>query len=531
MTFLGFSCLAQFTRQDSLRGSITPERSWWDLNYYHLDIRVDPNRKWIEGTNTIDFTTIEQDSILQIDLQPPLRMLSAVWKSETLKITQEGNAHFIHLSRSLKKGEKGSIRVAYAGHPKVAVRPPWDGGVTFQKDINGNHFVATSCQGLGASIWWPCKDHMYDEPDSMLMSITVPEDLVDVSNGLLRSVEQNDNQTKTYNWCVSNPINNYGVNINIGDYAHWTETYDGENGPLRIDYYPLRENEKRARKQWKDVPRTLEAFEHWFGPFPFYEDGYKLVEVPYLGMEHQSSITYGNGYQNGYSGRDLSGTGYGMLFDFIIVHESGHEWFANNITYKDMADMWIHESFTNYSESLFLEYHFGKKAANEYVLGTRANIRNDRPIIAPYDVNARGSGDMYSKGGNMLHTLRQLVEDDEKWRAMLRGLNKEFFHKTVTTREIEEYMAESLGLDLKAFFDQYLRDVRIPVLEYYHQNSQLFYRWNNVVRGFQMPVGVRINRKDFVLQPKATWQIMAYGNELREFDVDRNFYVRLHRLR
>ena len=321
------------------------------------------------------------------------------------------------------------------------------------------------------------------------------------------------------------------MNINIGDYAHWTETYDGENGPLRIDYYPLRENEKRARKQWKDVPRTLEAFEHWFGPFPFYEDGYKLVEVPYLGMEHQSSITYGNGYQNGYSGRDLSGTGYGMLFDFIIVHESGHEWFANNITYKDMADMWIHESFTNYSESLFLEYHFGKKAANEYVLGTRANIRNDRPIIAPYDVNARGSGDMYSKGGNMLHTLRQLVEDDEKWRAMLRGLNKEFFHKTVTTREIEEYMAESLGLDLKAFFDQYLRDARIPVLEYYHQNSQLFYRWNNVVRGFQMPVGVRINRKDFVLQPKATWQIMAYGNELREFDVDRNFYVRLHRLR
>ena len=206
MTFLGFSCLAQFTRQDSLRGSITPERSWWDLNYYHLDIRVDPNRKWIEGTNTIDFTTIEQDSILQIDLQPPLRMLSAVWKSETLKITQEGNAHFIHLSRSLKKGEKGSIRVAYAGHPKVAVRPPWDGGVTFQKDINGNHFVATSCQGLGASIWWPCKDHMYDEPDSMLMSITVPEDLVDVSNGLLRSVEQNDNQTKTYNWCVSNRL-------------------------------------------------------------------------------------------------------------------------------------------------------------------------------------------------------------------------------------------------------------------------------------------------------------------------------------
>jgi len=521
----------QFTRQDTLRGSITPERAWWDLNYYHLDIKVDPDRKWIEGSNSVSFTALEDGDVIQIDLQEPLEITAVNCKKRKLKVRSEGNAHFITLPKTLKKGKTETIKISYEGHPVEAQRPPWDGGLTYRKDENGNHFVATSCQGLGASVWWPCKDHMYDEVDSMLMSVTVPEDLMDVSNGQLRSVETNKDGTKTYHWCVDNPINNYGVNINIGAYSHWSETYQGKNGPLRLDYYPLKVNEEKARKQWKEVVPMMEAFEHWFGPYPFYEDGFKIVEAPYLGMEHQSSITYGNGYQNGYLGRDLSGTGYGLLFDFIIIHESGHEWFANNITYKDIADMWIHESFTNYSESLYLEYHNGKEAGNAYVLGTRANIQNDKPIIGPYGVNTRGSGDMYYKGGNMLHTLRQWVNDDDKWLEMLRGLNKTFFHQTVTTGQIEDYMSELLDLELGPFFDQYLRDIRIPTLEYYYKDSYLYYRWSGVELGYEMPINVYLNANEEMRLPASPqWQRVEIDGQFDFLLVDKNAYVRSMRV-
>ena len=524
-------CQGQYTRADSLRGSITPQREWWDLTYYHLDVNVDPDNRWLEGKNTIDFVAISSDSVMQIDLQPPLRLHKAFYENESLTILQEGNAHFIHLPKKLRRGDKASVTVTYSGHPKIAIRPPWDGGLTFQKDRNGSHFLATSCQGLGASIWWPCKDHMYDEPDSMLMSITVPDNLIDVSNGVLRGVESNADKTKTYHWFVSNPINNYGVNINIGDYAHWSEIYSGEDGPLRLDYYPLKINESKARTHWKDVRRTIEAFEYWFGPYPFYKDGYKLVETPYLGMEHQSSITYGNGYQNGYLGTDLSNTGHGMLFDFIIVHESGHEWFANNITYVDVADMWIHEGFTTYSEGLFLEYHYNKEIGDEYLRGLRSRISNSKPIIAAYGVNKSSDGDMYPKGANMLHTLRQIVNSDDKWREMLRGLNKHFYHQTVTTQQIEDYMSDVLDINLQSFFDQYLRDSRVPVLEYTVSDDYISYRWNEVVSGFRMPVYVKVNGKDIVLNATDHWQFMPQNEKLKEFVIDANFYVRQQRLR
>ena len=526
-----YDCQGQFTRSDSLRGSITPQREWWDLTYYHLDITVDPDKRWIEGKNTIEFTAIASDSVVQIDLQPPLRMHEAFYQDVPLAIFQEGHAHFIHLPKKLQKGAKARVTVTYSGHPQIAIRPPWDGGLTFQKDSNDNHFVATSCQGLGASIWWPCKDHMYDEPDSMLMSITVPGNLMDVSNGVLRGVESHDDTTKTYHWFVSNPINNYGVNINIADYAHWSETYDGENGPLKLDYYPLKINEHKARTHWKDVRRTIEAFEYWFGPYPFYEDGYKLVETPYLGMEHQSSVTYGNGYQNGYLGTDLSNTGHGLLFDFIIIHESGHERFANNITYKDMADMWIHEGFTTYSEGLFLEYHYSKEIGDEYLRGLRSRISNSMPMVGAYHVNKRSDGDMYPKGANMLHTLRQVVNDDDKWREMLRGLNKEFYHQTVTTKEIENYISDVLDLDLVSFFDQYLRDSRVPVLEYIVSGQYISYRWNEVVPGFRMPVFVNINGKNIVLKATDQWQHLQKKEQLDHVEVNPNFYVRQQRLR
>jgi aminopeptidase N len=513
-----------FTRQDTLRGSITNERKWWDLKYYHLDIAVHPGDSTIEGKNTIRYSVLEPYQVMQIDLQPPLIIYKAIQDDNALEIFHEGNAHFIQLIEEQIPGTIHEVEIFYGGKPHVAINPPWDGGITWKKDKNGFSFIASSCQGIGASIWWPCKDHMYDEPDSMLISVNVPEILTDVSNGRLLGVDENEDGTHTFHWFVSNPINNYGVNINIGDYVHFSDQYQGEKGKLDIDYYVLSDNLEKAKVHFKDVNRMLEAFEYWFGPYPFYEDGYKLVQAPYLGMEHQSCITYGNGFQNGYLGFDESGSGWGEKFDFIIIHESGHEWFANSITYKDIADMWIHESFANYSENLFVEYFYGKQAGKEYARGTRRDIWNDRPIIGFYDVNHEGSGDMYPKGGNMLHTLRQIVNDDKKWREILRGINHEFYHQVVTTEQIENYLIENAGIN-PSFFDQYLRDVRIPVFEYYIKDGLLYYRWNNCVPKFNMPIKIYLSGKETWLYPIMVWEKTEVKSNEIEVSVDPDFYV------
>ncbi|MGO4906350.1 M1 family metallopeptidase [Flavobacterium sp. W20_MBD1_R3] len=514
-----------FTRQDTLRGSITKERAWWDVKNYHLDIKVNPADSTISGSNTIKYQVVQEYKTMQIDLQNPMQIHKVIQDGKALKYRREGNAFFIELLAPQIKGSIKELTIFYGGKPKVAINPPWDGGITWKKDSNGNPFIASSCQGLGASVWWPNKDHMYDEVENMLISVNVPKNLTNVSNGRLLSVKQLKDGTKTYNWYVSNPINNYGVNINVGDYVSFSEKYKGEKGDLDCTYYVLRDNLAKAKKQFQDVPKMLKAFEHWFGPYPFYEDSYKLVEAPYLGMEHQSSVTYGNKFQNGYLGRDLSGTGWGLKFDFIIIHESGHEWFANNITYKDIADMWIHESFTNYSESLFVEYYYGKEAGFEYVRGTRKIIENDKPIIGKYDVNNEGSGDMYAKGANMLHTIRQLINDDEKWRGILRGLNSTFYHQTVTTKQIEDYLSQQVGIDLSSVFNQYLRDTRIPTLEYFFKDNQLGYRWTNCVAGFNMPVKVTLNGKEELLQPETEWKNVAVNTENSKLEIDKNFYV------
>ena len=514
-----------FSKQDSLRGSITKERAWWDLKQYRLDIKVNSLDSTITGSNTIKYKVLQEYNVMQIDLQNPLEISKIIQDGLELKYRREGNVYFVDLISQQKTGAIKELTVFYGGKPKVAVSPPWDGGITWQKDQNGKPFIASSCQGIGASIWWPNKDHMYDEVDDMYISVNVPSDLMDVSNGRLLSVKKQKDGTKTYNWYVSNPINNYGVNINIGDYVSFSEKYKGEKGILNCSYYVLRNDLAKAKKQFKEVPRMLKAFEYWFGPYPFYKDGYKLVEVPYLGMEHQSSVTYGNGFQNGYLGHDMSGTGWGLKFDFIIVHESGHEWFANNITYKDIADMWIHESFTNYSESLFVEYYYGKKAGAEYVIGTRRDIRNDIPIIGYYNVNNKGSGDMYPKGGNMLHTLRQIVNDDTKWRSILRGLNATFYHQTVTTKQIEDYLSEQAGMDLNPFFNQYLRDIRIPILEYYFEKNQFVYRWANCVSGFNIPIKISINGEEKWIQPQTSWKNESNIEENSKLMVDPNFYI------
>lgn len=518
-----------FTEQDTLRGSITPERAWWDLNYYHLDISVVPDEKYISGSNTIRYKVLAENQVLQVDLQPPLKIEKVTQEGEELEVISNSNAHFVQLKKKQKTGDFNEIVVHYSGHPKEAVNAPWDGGFSWKKDDNGNHFVATSCQGLGASVWWPNKDHMYDEVDSMAISVKVPKNLINVSNGRLRKIDDHGD-TKTYHWFVSNPINNYGVNVNIADYVHFGEKYQGEKGELDMDYYVLRDNLEKAKEHFKDAPKMMEAFEYWFGPYPFYEDSFKLVEVPYLGMEHQSSVTYGNQYMKGYLGRDLSGTGWGLKFDFLIIHESGHEWFANNITYKDIADMWVHEGFTSYSENLFLDYHLGTQAAEDYVIGLRKNIKNDRPVIGYYDVNKEGSIDMYYKGSNMLHTLRHVVNDDTKWRTLLRDINKNFYHQTVSSEEVENYMSKYLELELSGFFDQYLRTVKIPILEYKIDRGGISYRYAKSVPNFKMPLKVLINGSAKWLYPTAEWKTEKVKGKFVSFEVDRNFYIETKQL-
>jgi aminopeptidase N len=516
----------EFTKQDTLRGSITPERAWWDLTYYHLDIAVDLDNKFIKGSNTIEYKVLEPNKKLQVDLQSPLKITKVEQNGKELTFSSEGSAHFINLIDKQRKGKINSVKVYYEGNPKEAVRAPWDGGLSWTRDSNGKHFAATSCQGIGASIWWPNKDHMYDEVDSMLISVNVPKGLMNISNGRLKKIEEFED-TNTYHWYVSNPINNYGVNINIGDYVEFSEVYEGEKGKLDMIYYVLRDNIERAKTQFKDAVKMMDAFEYWFGPYPFYEDSFKIVEVPYLGMEHQSSITYGNKYMKGYLGRDLSRTGWGLKFDYIIIHEAGHEWFANNITYKDIADMWIHESFTTYSENLFLDYHYGKEASSEYVIGTRAGISNSAPMIGPYGVNQRGS-DIYSKGANVLHTIRQIANSDEKWRRILRGLNKDFYHQTVETKQIENYISDKMGYDLSTFFDQYLRTTNIPVFEYKLNDGLLEYKWTNVVDGFKMPVEVFVGDEKIRLNP--TQETKSIDVKSEKIRLDKNYYVNINKV-
>lgn len=520
-----FKEINQYSQQDSLRGSITPERVWWDLMHYDLFVSVDIPNKSISGTNTITYKPVGKVTKMQIDLQEPMKITKVEQDGQNIPFTRLGSVFYLELAGANEKGQEYKVKIYFEGIPKDAPNAPWDGGFSWKKDDNGNPFVATSNQGIGASLWWPCKDHMYDEPDNgIILSIEVPKDLIAVGNGRLVKTKKSG-KNKIYTWKVVNPINNYGININIADYANFSEVYQGEKGPLDMDYWVLSYNLEKAKKHFIDARRTVEAFEHWFGPYPFYEDSYKLVETPYLGMEHQSSVTYGNNYQKGYKGRDLSQTGWGLKWDYIIIHESGHEWFANNITYKDMADMWIHESFTMYSESLFIEYYYGKEAASEYTRGVRLFIANENPLIGDYDVNNSGSKDMYNKGNNLLHTLRQIVKDDEKWRATLRGLNKEFYHQTVTTAQIESYIAKSTGLNLEGFFDQYLRDSRIPTLEYAVINKQLVYRWRNCVANFAMPVKVYLGEDELWLTPTDKFQYAPLEKAFEGLKADPNFYI------
>lgn len=521
------------SRADSLRGTLTSLRTCYDINYYHLDVKIDIDERFIAGSNEFVFTATQDFNKLQFDLFDNLKVEKIVYKGVDLKFKREYNAVFVSFPKTIKKGSKDKFTVFYSGNPRVAKNAPWDGGFIFKKDAAGNPFVSVACQGLGASVWWPNKDHQSDEVDSMLISISVPNTLQEISNGRLRNTLNKPNGYKQYNWFVSNPINNYDVSFYIGKYAHWTDTFNGEEGKLSIDYWALQVDSAKARPHWDaDVKPMLKCFEYWFGPYPWYKDGYKLVQAPHLGMEHQSAVAYGNQFKKGYLGRDLSGTGHGLKWDFITVHESGHEWFGNNITSKDIADMWIHEGFTNYSETLFTECTDSKASANEYVIGIRKGISNDIPIIGPYGVNKEGSGDMYPKGANLIHNIRQLINNDEKFRQILRGLNKTFYHKTVTTAQIENYIAQQSGLKLDKVFDQYLRYTKVPVLEYKVENGTLSYRWLTDVKGFDMPVRVTLKAGSYdLIKPTNDWKTLKVSAEITadNFKNDPAFYIEIKR--
>jgi aminopeptidase N len=553
----------EFTHADTLRGSNGPGRSWWNATKYDLHVDFNLEDSSINGFNVISYKSLTKDhaDFFQIDLQEPMQMDSAILETGSsihplqktkLSFTREGNAFFIYLPAkapmmirkhdintimltSESKNKKqvvledtvSNLIIYFHGKPRVAKLAPWDGGFVYSKDKSGNPWVAVACQGLGASVWYPCKDYQADEPDSAEMHFSEPKYLMCISKGRLRNVDSSSDKKNVYTWAVVSPINNYDITFYIGKFVHFGEIYKGESGDLTMDYWVLDSNLARAKEQFKDAPRMMKAFEYWFGPYPFYKDGYKLVDAPYLGMEHQSAIAYGNHYWNGYLGRDLSGTGWGLKWDFIIVHESAHEWFGNNITSKDLADMWVHESYANYAEALFTEYYYGKKAGDEYVIGVRKNVKNDKPIIAHYGVNEEGSGDMYYKGGNMLHTIRQVINNDEKFRNILRGLTKTFYHQTVTGKQVEDYISQQSGIDFSRVFQQYLTTTNVPMLDVKKIKGRLFYRWGNCIDGFNMPVKIYDqNGKPYLVHP--TNNFHRASAKIKSIKVDENYYVTLN---
>lgn len=528
-----------FSHADTLRGSITPERAWWNLLHYDLQVTPDLSTKTLSGQVDMQFQVLQKGKKMQIDLQQPLILDSVLWNHESLSFERDGNAFLIAFKKDLKKGTKHQITMYYHGKPREARNPPWDGGVTWTKDAVGNAFVSTSCQGLGASVWWPCKDHQYDEPEQgVTVTITTPDTLMDVSNGRLEWVHANEQaHTKTWKWVVKNPINNYSLSMNIGKYEHFSDTLQGVAGVLDLNFYPLSCHVAEAKIQFQQVKPMIHCFEYWLGKYPFYEDGYKLLEVPYLGMEHQSAVTYGNKFKNGYLGRDLSGTGWGLKWDFIIIHESGHEWFGNNITTKDIADMWVHEGFTNYTETLFTQWLSGKQAAYEYNFGIRKNISNREPIIGVYDVQNQGGNDMYYKGSNMIQTIRNSMNNDEQFRLMLRQLNQEFYHQTITTLDVQHLMEKYAGYPLQPVFDQYLRKTEIPVLELQFSKDQkkVNYRWSNCNAKFNLPLFVKTDKADLKMEPiVGTWKTMDLLEEHKAFlnpaAIEFKYYIKVREL-
>jgi aminopeptidase N len=524
----------KFSKQDSIMGSDTDERAWWNVEKYEISVKPDFESKTIQGSSKIYFSVVAKQTKMQIDLRQPLKVDSIIFnstkiKEQNFKHNGSNDYFYIDLEEELSLNQHYKLTIHYSGKPIEAKNAPWDGGWVWKKDQLNRPWMSVACQGIGSSSWFPCKDFGADEPDKgAQLTIITPRELKAISNGKLISTQALNPDFSSYTWEVKNPINSYNIIPYIGHYVNWEENYLGENGNLTCSYWVLDYEEKKAKEQFKQTKLMLESFENWFGPYPFYEDTYKLIQSPYLGMEHQSGIAYGNGFKNGYNGRDLSSSGWGLKWDFILIHESGHEWFGNNISVKDIADMWIHEAFTNYSETLFTESFYGKQAGNEYVIGLRKNIKNDRTIIGKYGFRNEGSGDMYYKGANMIHTIRQIIDDDQKFKLLLRALNKEFYHQTVNTKQIESFISNYTEIDFSRLFDQYLRTTKIPTLQWKTKNGKLLYRWTNCIENFNMNVKTQAGE---ILSATCEWKSLSNWKKKQKLELDPNFYVKSERVR
>ncbi len=530
--FIANNLIAQpknlLTHADTLRGSITPERAWWDVLRYDVTVKPDIESRTISGSCLITFKALKNNSgdSAQIDFQDPMILDKITIGNSTTTYRKEGSVYHVKVPM-MKEGEVNSFKMTFHGMPKESKFAPWDGGWVWTKDSLGRPWISPAVQGLGASSWFPCKDHQSDEPDNgATLSIIVPNGLTGVGNGRLVSLVKNGNGTTTYKWEVKAPINSYDIIPYIGYYSNFSEVYHGEDKDLDVNYWSLDYNIDRFKSYIQpDVDLMLKAHEFWMGSYPFNEDGFKIVEAPYLGMEHQSSIAYGNKFKRGFLGLDRSKTGQGLKWDYIIVHECGHEWFGNNITTVDIADMWVHEGFATYSEALYIEYYFGRDASDEYIAGKFRLISNDRPVIGKYGVNNEGSVDMYEKGSSMISMIRLTINNDSLFREILRGLNKDFYHQTVTTQQIEDYINEKSEIDLSKLFNQYLRTTHVPQLSYYYSDdsSKVNIKWDSVVAGFDMPIVYGNTR----IVPTEKWQTLNDVTLFKKDWIEKHYYVRV----
>ena len=532
LVLLGFNQIEaqNFSRKDSLQGGLREERTCYDVLRYNLDIRINPTEKSIIGYNEIIFKVDDNTSKIQVDLFENMKIESIIWKNKKLEYKRDFGAVFIDFPEELKKGTTQTITFNYSGNPVIAKNAPWDGGFVFKKDEKEKPWIGVAVQGTGASLWYPCKDSQTDEPDNgASIKVAVPNGLMNVSNGRFLGSTDLKNGYSRWDWEVKNPINNYDITVNIADYVHIHDNHEG----LDLDYYVLRDNEEKARKHFdNDVKPMMDCFQSKFGKYPFYEDGYKLVETPYLGMEHQSAVAYGNKYKKGYLGMDLSGTGAGMFFDYITIHETGHEWFGNSITSKDIADMWIHEGFTTYTETVFIECVKGYDEAIRYVNGQSRSVRNDRPIIAQFGVNKEGSGDMYYKGALMLNTIRHIINDDSKWWKLLYEYSETYKKQIINTKTVIDYFNTASGIDLTSVFNQYLTTTKIPKLVVSKSGSKISYEWQNVNANFKMPVDIVINKKTIRLHPTTSKQVIKIDKkiQLENIDVTTNqFFIKVEK--
>jgi len=508
------------SRADILRGEYGPYRANNDLLSYRLDIRVDPVKQFLSGTNTIRFRMLKDDTRVQIDLYAYLNVDKILLGSTPLKYQRELNSVFIDFPQTLRSGGVYAIDFYYSGSPEPTAR---FGGISFKKDPAGRDWINTACEDVGASYWWPNKDQWRDEVENMEISVAVPNGLVDVSNGAFRGkTDLGDGYTR-WDWQVHYPINNYDVALNIGAYEHFADRL----GDLSLDFYALPEDLDKAKRQFAQAKPMLQVFEQYFGEYPFEKDGYKLIQVPYAGMEHQSAVAYGNRFENGYFiSPDWTGVGISPRFDFIIIHESAHEWFGNSVTAADVSDMWIHEGWATYLECLFVESMYGHDDYLKYANALKAKVRNIQPIITARGIHREPTQDMYFKGALFIHTLRSVVDDDRRWRTLLHDFYQRFKYRTILTEDVVQFFNQETGKNLTPIFNEYLRHAAVPTLELKFDGpaKTVAYRWKAGEKDFAMPVRVGTPGAWQIIQPATEWATMPISVPKNEFEVATDLY-------